>query len=591
MGGGSGDDEPLPEERLDRLEERIDRLERAVRALAERTAGQPAEAEEPETEPEAEAHAGAAERFQTVDETPQAAPAAPPGTASPDPEAPATSLEERLGADLLAKAGVAVLVLGLAFFIAWAIEEGLIGLRTRIILGIIGGLGVAAAAHPFSDSPRYGRLARVIAGGGFALTYFSTFASHHFEEYQALFGIGFWPNLIALTLVAAVVGLYGLRVGSPAFLVEALGLGLLTAFLAQEFTTFTLAYATAIGLGVAGASAAIGAGRVAGLALVTIYGHAFITHLAGEDAAIVLGALTLDAVLVAGFVVATPLRAMPPLGEREDRRTALFAANAIVFVVVGTLVAESSGVLDEGVFTLLAGVGLLAAALPAGLRSPSLGATSAFVALGGLMLGAALALEPPELMLAWAAAYLVVAVLVPLLSSRPVEKAAHVVGVFLALAAFATQGELVAGVERVIYLGVTALVYGVGFATLKTGRQAMDRASGSADSVSGAHLAVGTLVLASLLLAELAGWRSTVAVAVAGFPLVLAGFAIDWSELRWAGLGLFALALGKAFTVDVTGLDPALRVVAFLGLGATLVLAAFAYSRLLGADEEPGAGP
>lgn len=580
MSGGSGDGDPSLAERLDRLEERIDRLERAVRALAERAAEEPAEPE-PEAEP--------AERFETVDRTPQTA-ASPPGTASPDPEAAPTSLEERLGADLLAKAGVAVLVLGLAFFIAWAIEEGLIGLRTRIVLGILGGLGVAAAAHPFRDSPRYGRLARVLAGGGFALTYFSTFASHHFAEYQALFGIGFWPNLVALTLVAAVVGAYGLRLRSPAFLVEALLLGLLTAFLAQEFTTFTLAYATAIGLGVAGASAAVGAGRVVGLALATIYGHAFITHLAGEDPAIVLGALTLDAILVTGFVLAAPLRATPPLGEREDRHTLLYAANAIVFVVVGTLVAESSGVLDAGVFTLLAGVGLLGATLPAGVRSPSLAATSAFTALGSLMLGAALALDPPEVMLAWAAAYVIVAALVPVLTSRPVEKAAHVVGGFLALAVFAAQGELAAGLERVAYLGAATFAYAVGFATLKTGRQAMDRSTGSADSASGAHLAVGTLVLASLLLAELSGWRSTVAVAGAGFPLVLAGFAIDWSELRWAGLGLFGLALGKAFTVDVTGLDPALRVVAFLGLGATLVLAAFAYSRLLGTDESAGPG-
>lgn len=580
MDGGSGSaDDADTRERLDELEERLERLERAVRALAERT--EPEGSAEPDREPRPQAETtDQTQGFETVDEGPTPTPGPRTG-----PEAPPESLEERLGADLLAKAGVLVLVLGLAFAVAWAIESGLIGLTARIVLGIVGGLAVAAAALPFRDSPRYGRLARVFAGGGFGLAYFCAFAAHHFETYQAAIGIGFWTDTVLLTLIAAGVAAYGLYIASPAFLLEALALGLTTAFLAQDYTVFTLAYATLLGLGVAGVAAYLRAPRVVALSLATVYGHAFVTHLAGEDPGLVLGALAVDAALIALFAVAIPRAATLETQGRSEGRTLLYGANAAALVVAGTLVAESGGVLDDGVFALVTGAALAAAAAPAAARSARLATASLLAALGSLLVGSFLALSAVQVVYVWAAGYTVLALLVPLVDRPVLDKTVHGLGVLTALITWTALPEMSAGLERAAALGLVAAAFAVGFVAIKRGR---GRAPSEPTRPAVPHIAAGTLALAALLVFELDAWGATVALGAAGVVPVVAGFLADWPEPRWAGLGLFGVALAKAFAVDVWSLDPGLRVLAFVGLGLALVLAAFAYARFLGPGDEAG---
>jgi uncharacterized membrane protein len=575
------DDEPGPtdEDRLRRLERRVDRLEDAVKALAERI-----DATDESSTPDEACGSPSSDRppseptpIETQPERPDPAPT-PTSTAESS-----TSLEERIGADLLAKAGVTVLVLGLAFFVAWAIETGLIGLTTRIVLGTLGGLAIAAIAYPFRDHERYARLARVFAGGGFGLTYFSLFAAHHFPEYQAVIGIGFWLDTILLTLVALGVAAYGLRLRSPAFLMEALGLGVTTAFLANEFTTFTLAYATMIGLGVAGAAARLRAPRVVALSLATIYGHGLFTYIAGEDPSVVLGALSVDAVLVAGFALLAPDEATPSVSSKASGSVSMYAANALGLVAVGTLVAETGGVLDEGVFTLLAGVAFGAASLPAFARSKSLGATSLLAGLAGLVLGSWIALELVNFVYASIAGYTLLSLLIPLVDHRLYDGTVHGIGVVLAWATLTVTPDLAAGLERTTVLGLAAIAYAIGFVEFKTTRSD-EPTTQTTPAVP--HLVAATLAVAALVVTELDAWGATVALGGAGIVPVLAGFAADWPEPRWAGLGLFGLALGKAFLVDVWELDPGLRVLAFVGLGVTLVAAAFAYARFLNDDPD-----
>lgn len=521
--GGDGD---ADDERLDRLEARLDRLEDAVEHLAEQV-GTPSE---PDREPSSGAPgepSSEAATFEPAQPEPQPAPR--------DPEAPAASLEERLGADLLAKVGVLVLVLGLAFAVAWAIESGLVGLTTRIVLGIVGGLGAAAAALPFRASPRYGRLARVIAGGGFGLAYFCAFAAHHFEAYEAAIGIGFWTDTALLTVLAAGAAAYGLYIASPAFLLEALALGLTTAFLAQDHTLFTLVYATLLGLGVAGAAAYLRAPRVVALSLGTVYGHALVTHLAGEDPGLVLGALAVDAVLIGAFAAAVPREATLETRGPADGRTLIYGANAAAFVAVGTLVAEHGGVLADGIFVLVAGAALAAAAAPLAPRSARLATASLLAALGSLLVGSFLALTVVQVVYAWAAGYAVLALLVVAVDRRVLDNTVHVLGLLTALAAWNALPEMDAGAERAATLGLVAAAFAVGFVAFKLGR-AREPATPTQPAVP--HAAAATVALAALLVLELDAWGATVALGAAGVVPVLAGFLADWPEPRWAGLAL-----------------------------------------------------
>jgi len=66
---------------------------------------------------------------------------------------------------------------------------------------------------------------------------------------------------------------------------------------------------------------------------------------------------------------------------------------------------------------------------------------------------------------------------------------------------------------------------------------------------------------------------------VFGAVLLGLGFWRRAAFLRWQGLVLLALAIGKVFTVDVSALSQGYRILSFLGLGALLLGVSFVYQR------------
>jgi uncharacterized membrane protein len=64
-----------------------------------------------------------------------------------------------------------------------------------------------------------------------------------------------------------------------------------------------------------------------------------------------------------------------------------------------------------------------------------------------------------------------------------------------------------------------------------------------------------------------------------GAILLAAGFWRRSSFLRWQALVLLAFAIGKVFLVDVSTLSQGYRILSFLGLGALLLAVSFAYQR------------
>jgi hypothetical protein len=64
-----------------------------------------------------------------------------------------------------------------------------------------------------------------------------------------------------------------------------------------------------------------------------------------------------------------------------------------------------------------------------------------------------------------------------------------------------------------------------------------------------------------------------------GFAAIVAGLVWRKRELRFAGLGVLALAVGKVFVVDLAHLESIWRVGSFLAIGLLLLAGAFAYQR------------
>src|SRR6478736_5828887 len=105
----------------------------------------------------------------------QAAGVPPPPVAA----APASSLEEKIALVWFTRIGAAVLLLGVAWFFKYAVDNNWIGPLGRVALGALAGAGVLVFAE--ATRPRTRAIyVQVLTGVGLALLFFSAYAAHAF---------------------------------------------------------------------------------------------------------------------------------------------------------------------------------------------------------------------------------------------------------------------------------------------------------------------------------------------------------------------------------------------------------------------------
>ena len=129
---------------------------------------------------------------------PVVAPPPPP----PRPPRPAWNIEQVLGTNWLAKIGVAILVLGIAFFLAWQLRE--LGPAGKIVVGIFVSVVLLGAGIWGERFPGYRIPARAALAGGWALLFFVAYAAHHIPAARVIVSplAGF---VVMLIVVAAMV--------------------------------------------------------------------------------------------------------------------------------------------------------------------------------------------------------------------------------------------------------------------------------------------------------------------------------------------------------------------------------------------------
>jgi hypothetical protein len=156
-------------------------------------------------------------------EPPPSLPPAPPRPATPEPmraavkpePAPATSffsMEERLGANWLNKLGIAILVIGLAFFLAYKLQTW--GPGGKVLCGFAVSVALLAGGVWLERKETYRIFARAGIGGGWALMFFTTFAMHHLPAARVLDSLA--ADLVLMLLVAGGMVGHSLRYRSQA---------------------------------------------------------------------------------------------------------------------------------------------------------------------------------------------------------------------------------------------------------------------------------------------------------------------------------------------------------------------------------------
>jgi len=126
-------------------------------------------------------------------------PPRPPGAARPD-------LESVLGANWLAKLGVAAIAIAVAFFLKYAFDSPWMGDTARVAVGVFGSVVMLALGQVLLAKPRYRSYAQVLSSGGIIILFLSIWAAYtlyHLIPFAAAFAVLAAAAVAASALAAA----------------------------------------------------------------------------------------------------------------------------------------------------------------------------------------------------------------------------------------------------------------------------------------------------------------------------------------------------------------------------------------------------
>ena len=169
---------------------------------------------------------------------PPAPPVAPPplhplSAPKPSPQDRAKrvlNMEEVLGTNWLNKLGMSILVIGVALFLAYEMRE--LGQAGKVLVGYVVSGALLGAGIFYERHERYRLLARVAIGGGWALTFFTTYAMYHVPPARILNSQV--TDLVLLLAVAAAMVVHTLRYNSQVVTGMALLLGFITVTISKD---------------------------------------------------------------------------------------------------------------------------------------------------------------------------------------------------------------------------------------------------------------------------------------------------------------------------------------------------------------------
>lgn len=497
--------------------------------------------------------------------------AKPAARTAPAARSIATQLAAFGSADLLARIGIALLLLGLAFLLKYSIDQGWISAGVRVAMGAALGLGLVGGGWLLRT--RRAELARVLQGGGIAALYASLFAG--FQLYGLM---GYTP---AFTLMVAVTALaFGLAV------VERSAVLSVVAVLGGLGTPFLLNRDAGTLVGLMGYTAVVLAG---GSAVFYRFGwRALLVALSLGGATVLLGAAVfafpadapwpeqfafqMGTVLV--WAVATLLPLTPAAQAARFRGDALLAVLAALLLWAGSGYAWRVEADTMGVLGLTLGLGYAALAWTRRMATEDIGGwllAAALLWAGGWIVrfDDAWSLVGPAL----ASAGLLVAI-------RHGNDAVRVIGLLLmaltGLVAAAYMAERNAGPRPLLDADVLALLLTLGLLAFGFYRGAWNR---------------GTWLILHLLLLQWLGftlnglpsggaWTST-AWGVVGIVYVVLGVRDEQAPVRLMGLGTILLAIAKLLLFDLPQLSTLARTLLFLAAGALLLAVSYFVPSLL----------
>ena len=506
---------------------------------------------------------------------------------------PGESWEYAVATNWLLRVGITVVLAGVAFFLKYSIEKGLMGPLGRVALSLAVGVGLIAFGVRLLFK-KYHLLGQGLTGAGFVTLYFAFYAAsgmYHLMSDAAAFAL-----MACVTVTAGVLAVY-----YQSLLIALLGVvgGYATPVMigsSDGHALFFYSYVLLLGCGVLGISLVRRWPLLNVLGMLASYGLAFL-YCADHRTSVQLmqGLVFLSAVhlLYLLSVIAIHIRKQLKTGVFEW--AALFLNAGLYWTWVFLLFQPLFG--REGAGRVSLGVAAVYVALVhACLKRDRMDAAvmSLFIALASVFLAMSpmLMLTGDWLTLAWS-----LQALAMLWLSKRTEQAFLGKAAAVLFAVACARGMLwdlevlyhdqqpwaLAGAAFWKAAGIRALAYGVLPATLLAAWR-MRRTQVSAAKVLGLvllqvwlYLTLEAGVIARVYAPAFREGAVTLVWTGFAFALLFAGIRQRGKWLRWCGLALFTLAVGKLLTHDLDGLGTLYRIIAFISVGVLLVLGSFVY--------------
>lgn len=164
--------------------------------------------------------------------------------APPRPRREAHDIEQMLGTNWLNKIGIAVLVIGIALFLAYKFPT--LSNAEKVGLGYIVSFGILTLGVFLERKDVYRIFARALIGGGWALVFFTTYAMH-FVTYTRVIGTE-WIDLVMLFAVAWAMVVHTLHYNSQVVTGLAFLLGFTTVAISEN-TVYCLTAGAILAIG------------------------------------------------------------------------------------------------------------------------------------------------------------------------------------------------------------------------------------------------------------------------------------------------------------------------------------------------------
>ena len=151
----------------------------------------------------------------SVDETPIRTPNKWTATSAPPPQPEESwfdkwlkdnpDMEKFIGENLINKIGIGILVLGIGFFVKYAIDQDWIKEIGRVAIGLFCGAVLIGLAHRLRKN--YHSFSSVLAGGGLAVFYFTVALAFHQYHITVFNQTGAFVSMVVITAFAVVLSI------------------------------------------------------------------------------------------------------------------------------------------------------------------------------------------------------------------------------------------------------------------------------------------------------------------------------------------------------------------------------------------------